>query len=88
MRYRVNKKKLYSEGVVKVRYVVIEKGWYGNTYESTGVDNKVLYQPENKSLTLTYKVEIENRKEGWYGDTFESTGVDNEVASQPADNKN
>jgi hypothetical protein len=64
LRYKVSKKELYSEGVVKVRYVVIEKGWYGNTYGSTGVDNKVLYQPENKSLTLTYKKNLRDYLRG------------------------
>jgi len=59
------------------------KGWYGNTYESTGVDNKVPYQPEDKNLTLTYNRVRGIWLEGWYGDTFKSTGVDNEVADQP-----
>jgi len=49
----------FITGILKKKINILKMGWYGNTYESTGVDNKVLYQPENKQRYLIYKINHE-----------------------------
>jgi len=59
------------------------RGWYGDTYASTGED-RLISQPHGKHVCGSiYKVSYETVTiRGWYGNTYASTGED-KLISQP-----
>ena len=42
----------FITGILKKKINILKKGWYGDTFESTGVDNEVADQPLCRYIIL------------------------------------